>query len=69
VQKFITEQKLTLPIVLDTDGKICQTYNIAIFPATLVIGKDGKISETFVGIGPDSDEKLRAAVTAALEAK
>ena len=69
VQKFITEQKLTLPIVLDADGKICQTYNIAIFPATLVIGKDGKISETFVGIGPDSDEKLRAAVTAALEAK
>ena len=69
VAKYIEEQKLTLTALLDSDGKVSTAYKVNGIPQTVVIGKDGLVKEVLVGTGPDSEEKLRSAVKAAVEAK
>ena len=69
VAKYMEEQKLTLTALLDSDGKISTAYKVNGIPQTVIIGKDGKVREVFVGTGPDSEQKLHAAVKAAVEEK
>ncbi len=67
VEAFIKENKLTIPVLLDKDGKTASAYEAQGIPETVVIGKDGIIRNVFVGAGPDSPEKLRAAVDQAMK--
>ena len=45
VEKFIEEQKLTFPVLLDENGKIMNLYNIRAFPTTYIINEDGMIAD------------------------
>ncbi|HEX8524626.1 MAG TPA: TlpA disulfide reductase family protein [Tepidisphaeraceae bacterium] len=69
VKQYVTDNKLTLPALLDTDGKVSGAFKVSGIPQTVVIGKDGVVKNVFVGTGPDSEEKLRKAVEAALAVK
>jgi peroxiredoxin/outer membrane lipoprotein-sorting protein len=67
VQKFIEETKLTVPVLLDSDGEVGGKYFVTGIPQTVVIGKDGKVAKVFIGFGPASAEELAKAVEAALK--
>ena len=69
VEGFIKSKKLTLDVLLDPDSKIGQEYKAQAIPETVVINKDGTVRAVFVGAGPDTEEKLKAQVEAALKAK
>ncbi|GLY12382.1 peroxiredoxin family protein [Pseudobacillus badius] len=45
VEKFIEEQKLTFPVLLDENGEIMNLYNIRAFPTTYIINEDGMIAD------------------------
>ena len=62
---FLAAQNLTVPVLLDANGEVGAQYLVTGIPQTVVIGKDGKIANVFVGFGPGSAEKLVAAVEAA----
>jgi peroxiredoxin len=62
VQKFITETKLTVPVLLDIDGEVGQKYYVSGIPQTVVIGKDGKVKKVMIGFGPESPAELAKAV-------
>lgn len=49
VKRFISEYKLSLPVLMDKDGKVAQAYRITGFPTTVIITPDGNISEMIVG--------------------
>jgi thiol-disulfide isomerase/thioredoxin len=66
VKAFITETKLSLPVLLDGDGATAHAYLVNGIPATIIIGKDGKVAASFVGYGPD-DHRAEDAVLAALK--
>ena len=68
MQGFIKSKNLTLPVLLDSDSKVGQSYKANAIPETVVIGKDGTIRKVFVGAGPDTESKLREAVQSALKA-
>ena len=51
VQAFVQKKGWKLPVVLDSDGSVAQTYKADAIPETVVIGKDGKIKQIFVGSG------------------
>ena len=52
---------------LDADGKVLTAYQVQGIPTTLVIGRDGKVRNAFVGYGgAASDKALDDAVKAAL---
>jgi peroxiredoxin len=59
VKNFLTENKIKLHVLLDTDGTVTQTYGISAFPTTFILNKDGSIytyipgatnKETLLGI-------------------
>lgn len=66
VQAFMTNKKLTLPVLLDTDGKIGEAYKAEAIPQTVVIGKDGIVRKVFVGA---NEAALEKEVEAALKAQ
>lgn len=66
VQKFVNDTKLSIPVLLDSDGKAGQAYGVQGIPQTVIIGKDGKIRKVFVGVGPDTEQSIRDILTRAL---
>lgn len=59
--------KLSLPAIMDTDGKVGELYKVEGIPQTVIIGRDGKVKKVSVGVGPNTATELRAAVEAALK--
>lgn len=64
-QAFMTQQNLSIPVLLDTKGEVAAQYLVNGIPQTVVIGKDGKVANVFVGFGEGSAEKLAQAVESA----
>jgi peroxiredoxin len=66
VEAFVKKTGLTVPVLLDSEGKVGNQYGVTGIPQTVVIGKDGKIAKIFVGFDPDSSPaELEKAVEAA----
>lgn len=57
VRKFAAENKLTVPILRDSDGLMTQKkYNVDQLPAFIILDKTGKpATEPFGGIDPKND--------------
>ncbi len=57
IRKFAAENKLTVPVLRDSDGLMTQKkYNIDQLPAFIILDKTGKpATEPFGGIDPKSD--------------
>jgi peroxiredoxin len=67
VQQFVTQSKLTLPVLLDPDSAAANAYKVDEYPQTVVIGKDGVIKNIFIGFNEKtSPDLLESAVTAAM---
>jgi peroxiredoxin len=70
VQAFVDKKKLTIPVLLDSDGKVAEAYKVSGIPQTVIIGKDGAVRKVFVGFGGDeSEQALRDEVAAAMKAQ
>ena len=70
VDAFIDTKNYTFPIAYDTESSISNLYPSAGIPYTVIIGKDGLVTETFLG-AKDADSqyaKLRRALQEAYEA-
>jgi len=57
VEEFLESQDLSLPVLLDTRGKVTQKYNIQIYgkyilPTSFFIDKDGVIQTKIIGAFP-----------------
>ena len=68
VQGFIKSRNLSVPVLLDDEGKIGNKYHVPPIPATVVVGKDGTVRKVFVGVGPQTERELRDAIDAAMKA-
>lgn len=49
VETFVSDYRLTFPIVLDAEGKVSDTYGVISYPTTYVIDTGGVIQEKFPG--------------------
>jgi peroxiredoxin len=67
VSDFVVESKLTLPVLLDPEGKVGAQYGVEGIPQTVVIGKDGKIRKVYVGFGDELVQELRQVVQDAMK--
>lgn len=70
VDAFIDTKNYTFPIAYDTESSISNLYPSAGIPYTVIIGKDGLVTETFLG-AKDADSqytKLRRVLQEAYEA-
>ena len=60
---------MTFPLVYDGPGSIASDWGVTGVPETYVVGRDGRVIESFVGaVNSDEDRaRLRAATRRALE--
>ena len=65
VQKFLMSQKLTLPVLLDSDGATAKNYMANAIPETVIIGKDGVVKKVIIGFG--GGDPVREAVDAEMK--
>lgn len=49
IEEFMQSQGLSLPVLLDREGKVAQKYNIQFIPTTFLVDKDGIIQEKIIG--------------------
>jgi cytochrome c biogenesis protein CcmG/thiol:disulfide interchange protein DsbE len=69
VKAFMTKNKYTFIVPMDADQTACKAYSVSGIPTTVIIGRDGIITDTFVGFGDDSAQQIDAAIDKALAAK
>jgi thiol-disulfide isomerase/thioredoxin len=67
VKNYIESKKYTYPCLLDGD-KLAEAYGVPGIPTLVVIGKDGKVVLTEIGLADASGGALRKAIDAALGA-
>ena len=58
VQAFLDEHKLSVPVVLDRDGRIGDLYKAEAIPQTVIIGKDGVVQVVHVGFSANLQSEL-----------
>ena len=56
---FFKQLKVTLPIVLDNSGRINARYQVSALPTMVIIGKDGLVKRTQVGLPYSDTEALK----------
>jgi thiol-disulfide isomerase/thioredoxin len=65
-QRYVDDVKLSIPVLMDAEGKVTEKYKVEPLPQTVVIGKDGAVRNVFIG---GTEEQVRKAVDDALAAK
>jgi peroxiredoxin/outer membrane lipoprotein-sorting protein len=63
VKRFLTDNGIGFPILLDRDGKVARDYKAEGIPTLVIIGRDGNVSSYFTGLR--DEETLREALTKA----
>lgn len=67
VKPFLEKNEYTFVVPLDIDGKFAGDYFVRGLPVTIIIGRDGRIRNVFIGYGKSSDAKLDDAIAKALD--
>jgi peroxiredoxin len=49
VRKFVSEHKLTFPVLLDSDGKVGGTYGARSIPTSYIVGRNGNVLGGTIG--------------------
>jgi peroxiredoxin/outer membrane lipoprotein-sorting protein len=63
VKRFLADNQIGFPILLDREGKVAESYKAEGIPTLVIVGKDGKVSSYFTGLR--EEEVLRAALAKA----
>ncbi len=50
------------PVLIDRRGDVAIAYTTTTIPRTIIVGRDGKVSEVIAGYGPGDHEHLRRAI-------
>jgi thiol-disulfide isomerase/thioredoxin len=68
VREYVQAQKVAVPVLLDTDGAVGIAYGARSIPLTVIVGRDGKVVRSLVGVHPEDDlrDALREAGVAGL---
>jgi thiol-disulfide isomerase/thioredoxin len=66
VKDFLAQNKLTLPVLLDTDGKASEFFIVNNLPKTIVL-INGKEFKTFTGLSPNMDREIKSAIQEGLK--
>ena len=69
VKEFVTQQKMTYPIVLDPEGNLANVFQTSVIPTSVLIDRRGTIVWKNYGAVSMSDSALKRALEKALNEK
>jgi peroxiredoxin len=58
VPQYVSDNHLTLPVLLDPDGSVGNAYKVNQMPETVIIGKDGTVRQVFDSFSEDKTPPL-----------
>jgi thiol-disulfide isomerase/thioredoxin/outer membrane lipoprotein-sorting protein len=67
IEQFVKMTNLSVPVLMDSEGKTADSYGVEGIPTTVVIGKNGKVHKVLVGFGDDSENQVKNAIQAAMK--
>lgn len=50
VKSYLSQNKINLKVLMDSNGSVAQSYNVSSFPMTYIINKDGSIYTSILGL-------------------
>jgi len=62
VEKFVKENNITFPILMDSQGEVSKAYKVEAIPRVFLIDKEGKIVKDILGYSPENEKILREAI-------
>lgn len=62
VEKFVKENNITFPILMDSQWKVSESYDVSAIPRVFLIDKEGKIVKDILGYSPENEKILREAI-------
>jgi len=69
IKEFLKTSELDVPVAMDADGKITESYGAELIPQTVLIGKDGKVQVVHVGFLDNLADQLSQQVEDLLAGK
>ncbi len=69
VKAFLAKNKYDFTVLMDAHGQAARAYGVRGIPTTVIIGRDGKVANVFIGFGQGSAQAIDAALEKALAAK
>ena len=69
IKEFLKTSELEVPVAMDADGKITESYGVEGIPQTVLIGKDGRVQVVHVGFSDGLDDQLSQQVEDLLAGK
>ena len=67
VEAFMKSKSVDVPVLLDSDGRVAEKYNVVSIPQTVVIGKDGTVKKVLVGMSDDAFKAIRNEISGQAE--
>ncbi len=58
-RQFMEQNNLSLNVAMDSDGSVGQAYGASAIPTTIIIGKDGTVQASHVGLIPNLESQLK----------
>jgi len=55
VRAYLDQQKLDLPVLMDTSGNVGSIYRASSIPLTVIVGRDGNVLRILVGLHEAED--------------
>jgi peroxiredoxin len=59
VARWVRDRSLTMPILLDVDGRANAAWGVASTPTVFLVGRDGRLVAKAVGTRPWTSDKAR----------
>lgn len=69
IRKFLANQKLDIPVLLDREGTVGDLFHVEGIPQTVLIGRDGKVQVVHVGLLPGLRKRLSGELDSLLAGK
>jgi len=59
VARWVKEKSLTMPVLLDVDGKVNDAWGVTSTPTVFLVGRDGRLVAKAIGSRPWMSDKGR----------
>jgi peroxiredoxin len=66
VSYFLSRGGYTFTALLDPDGAVCSEFGVRGIPMTVIVGRNGRVANVFVGWGGNSGQQIDDAIEKAL---
>ena len=66
VSRFVNGNGYTFTALIDSEGSAISKYGVRGIPMTVIVGRDGKVRNVFVGWGDESGREIDEAIEKAL---